>query len=514
VRRRATVAILAALALAAAGCTPSLRWVSPTAGGAGPSATPSPGGSSGSTVSWKPCDDVARQMLRQLAPDTEYSCGSVLVPQDWNNRDDGKTFEVALMRVHSTHQFRRIGSLLVNPGGPGASGVQLAAYLSLELPDEILQRFDIVGFDPRGVGNSTPAVKCFTDTDLDASFGVDPDPASQSQFDALTSLWRRMDDGCQAKYGAELPLFSTEQAAHDMDAIRAAVGDKKINYLGFSYGTLLGATYAQLYPTNIRAFVLDGAVDPTQKAVAAAEGQAKGFENAFDQFANWCRQNTCAIAPDARAAVNSAMARSRSAPLTGSDGRRVTPGWVLTGVIAALYSQAEWPALASAVGALVRGNPDPILGLADSYANRDPNGHYDNMFDIFNTVSCDDDASGVTTDQARSLQLQWRARYPLFGAALATGLLSCAVWPAKRDPYPVGKADGAPPIVVVGTINDPATPYVQTAKLATMLGNSTVVTWQGQGHTAYPQTTCIRSAIDAYLTDLTVPPAGTTCPAR
>jgi pimeloyl-ACP methyl ester carboxylesterase len=510
--RRAIVAIFAGVALVAAGCTPSLRWVSPTAGG-GASAAPSTGPSA-SPVTWKSCEDVARQMLPRLASDISYDCGSVLVPQDWKHPGGGKTFEIALMRVRSKHQFHRIGSLITNPGGPGASGVQLAAYLSLELPDDILQRFDVVGFDPRGVGNSTPAVKCFSDADLDRAFGTDPDPASQAQFDALAGLWRKMDNGCQAKYGATLSLFSTEQAARDIDAIRAAVGDKKINYLGFSYGTLLGATYAQLFPKNIRAFVLDGAVDPTQKAVDAAEGQAKGFENAFNQFSSWCQQNTCAIAPDARAAVTAALAKSRTAPVRGADGRRATAGWVLTGVIVALYSQAEWPSLASAVAALNRGNADPILGLADSYAQRDSHGHYDNMFDVFNTVSCDDDASGETIAQARTLQLRWRAKYPLFGAALATGLLGCAAWPAKRDPYPTGKANGAPPIVVVGTINDPATPYVQTGRLANMLGNATVVTWQGQGHTAYPQTTCIRATIDAYLIDLSVPPPGTTCPAR
>ncbi len=509
-QRRAIVAIFAVLAMVAAGCTPSLRWVSPTAGG-GATAPASPGAS---TVRWNSCQDVARQMLRQVPADTRYDCGSVLVPQDWHNPKNGKTFEVALMRVRSTHQYHRIGSLITNPGGPGASGVQLAAYLSLELPADILSRFDIVGFDPRGIGNSTPALKCFSDEDLDTAFGTDPDPKTQAQFDSLADLWRRMDAGCQAKYGSSLSLFSTEQAARDIDAIRTAVGDAKTNYLGFSYGTLLGATYAQLFPKNIRSFVLDGAVDPTQKAVDAAEGQARGFENAFNQFAKWCQQNSCAIAPDARAAVTSVLAKSRTSPVRSADGRMATAGWVLTGVTAALYSQAEWPALASSIAALARGNADTILALADSYAERDSSGHYDNMFDAFNTVSCDDDASGETLAQARTLQLQWRAKYPLFGASLATGLLSCALWPAKRDPYPTGQAKGAPPIVVVGTTNDPATPYAQTAKLANMLGNSTVVTWEGQGHTAYPQTSCIRNTIDAYLIDLSVPAAGTTCPAR
>ena len=512
-RRRAMVGILAVVALVATGCTPSLRWESPTAG---PSAagSASSGGPSAGSVRWTRCTDTARQILPRLASDVEYDCGSVVVPQDWNHKNDGKTFEIALMRVRSAQQHRRIGSLITNPGGPGGSGVELAAYLSLELPSDVLDRFDIVGFDPRGVGHSTPALKCFSDSDLDASFAADPDPGSQAQFDSLVTLWRTMANGCQAKYGPTLSLFSTKQSARDMDAIRAAVGDQKINYLGFSYGTLLGATYAQLFPRNIRAFVLDGAVDPTQTTVASAESQAKGFENAFNQFASWCKQNNCAIAPDARAAVQTAVANARKSPVTAGDGRKATAGWVLTGVIEALYSQTEWPGLASAVAALNRGDADAILGLADAYANRDSGGHYDNMFDVFNAVSCDDDDSRVTPAQVRTLQERWRKPYPLFGPALATGLLSCAVWPAKRDPYPTGKAAGAPPIVVVGTTNDPATPYAQTAKLANMLGNATVVTWQGQGHTAYPQTTCIRATIDAYLIDLDVPRAGTTCPAR
>jgi pimeloyl-ACP methyl ester carboxylesterase len=506
------VAILAAVAVAASGCAPSLRWVPAPTGAGGTSSAPSPGGSAGTSIKWKSCDDIASQILPQLASGVTYDCGSVLVPQDWNNKSDGKTYEVGLMRVHSSEQHQKIGTLVVNPGGPGGSGVQLAAYLSLELPDDILQRFDVVGFDPRGVGVSTPAVKCFSDSELDNAFGLDPDPQSQADFDKLSTLWQQMDNECQTKYGADLSLFSTEQAAHDIDAIRAGVGDQKLTYLGFSYGTLLGATYAQLYPKNIRAIVLDGAVDPTQKAVDAAEGQAKGFENAFDQFAAWCKDNTCPIAPDARAAVNGVLATSRSKPATATDGRKVTAGWVLTGVIESLYSQAEWPKLASAISSLKSGNPTGILQLADSYANRDQSGQYTNMFDIFNAVSCDDDASGETPALARTLQSQWRTKYPLFGGALATGLLGCANWPAKRDPFPTGQAVGAPPMVVVGTINDPATPYAQTAKLANMLGNSTVLTWQGQGHTAYPQTTCIRAAVDAYLINLTVPAPNTTCP--
>jgi pimeloyl-ACP methyl ester carboxylesterase len=456
---------------------------------------------------------VAAGLLPRVPGGIAYQCATIKVPQDWTNPGNGKTFNLALLRARSDGQAGRIGSLVVNPGGPGAPGVDLAVYLSAQLPADVLGRFDIVGFDPRGVGRSSP-VKCFSDADLDASFGADPDPQSQADFDALVALNRRMAGGCQTKYGDTLSLFSTEQAARDMDAVRIAVGDRKLTYLGYSYGTLLGAAYAQLFPRNIRAFVLDGAVDPTQKAIDSAEGQAAGFQHAFDEFAVWCQQNSCPIGPDAKASVTHALATARTSPVTSANGRKATAGWVLTAVFSALYSQSEWSTMAQAIANLGHNDPTGVFELADGYASRDRNGHFGNMFDIFNTVQCDDDASGETVDQARTLQQQWRTKYPLFGTSLAVGLLSCAVWPVKRDPYPTGKAVGAPPIVVVGTVNDPATPYEQTAKLANMLGVGTVVTWQGEGHTAYPQTSCIRASIDAYLINLTVPAAGLTCPAK
>src|SRR5690348_3040902 len=296
-------------ALLLAGCAPSARWMSPgTAQSAGPSVS---GGVHVNAPVWSSCDSDADKLLQGQAPaKIKYDCGTVLVPQDWAHPDSGKQFSIALIRVRSADQHDRIGSMLVNPGGPGASGVDLATYLSVELPDDILERFDIVGFDPRGVSRSNP-VKCFTDSELDNYFAFDPDPQSQTDFDAFVALNRKMAGDCQNKYSDTLSLFSTEQSARDMDGIRAALGEQKLTYLGFSYGTLLGATYAQLFPKNIRAFVLDGAVDPTQAAVPAAEGQAAGFEHAFDEFAAWCKANTtqCPAAPDPRAVLMAALAK-------------------------------------------------------------------------------------------------------------------------------------------------------------------------------------------------------------
>ncbi|MBX6724328.1 MAG: alpha/beta fold hydrolase, partial [Dactylosporangium sp.] len=284
-------AVLAAVALLAAGCTFDRHDRA------------EPGSASAGTVRWRNCADEARTVFRQAPRSVTYECATIAVPRNWA-QPAGETFDIALLRARAAGQRGRIGSLVVNPGGPGASGIQLAVYLSAGLPAEITRRFDIVGFDPRGVGRSSP-VKCLSDADLDRMFGSEPDPVTDAQFEEAVAIARQAGEACAAKYGETLPLFSTEQAARDLDAVRAAVGDEKLTYLGYSYGTLLGATYAQLFPGAVRALVLDGAVDPRQDAIAASEGQARGFERAFDAFATWCRTSAglCPIGPDARATV-------------------------------------------------------------------------------------------------------------------------------------------------------------------------------------------------------------------
>jgi pimeloyl-ACP methyl ester carboxylesterase len=496
--------VVAVTAVLLAGCVaPPSRWAGPISGRAAPS-----GRASAGTAEWSPCPEISPKKL----PNITFECATIKVPQDWSAQTNGKTFDLSLVRARASGQNNRIGSLVVNPGGPGASGLDLAVGLANALPIDVLFRFDLVGFDPRGVGRSSP-VECFSDADLDAFFGSDPDPVSQADFDSAVALSKRMAQSCGDKYRETLPLFSTEQAARDMDAVRIAVGDEKITYLGYSYGTLLGAVYAHLFPGNVRALVLDGAVDPSVEPLADLETQTKGFERAFDNFAAWCKAKAgqCPIGPDARATVMDTLQSSRTSPVAGPAGRKATAGWIMTAIIASLYDAGNWPNLATAVANVRRGNAVGVFQLADSYAHRDTSGRYTNLFDALLAVNCTDEDKPISVEQSRQLQGEWRVKYPLFGASMALNLI-CPQWPGKRDPYPVGEAKGAPPIVVVGTKGDPATPYEQTPKLAKLLGVGVVLTYEGEGHTVYPFNRCINAAVNAYLIDVKPPPDGQSCP--
>ncbi len=518
---RLVLAALAAVVVATAGCTLPVfapedadRAAPTTGASSAPPAVP------GTQAQWTPCPEVPRDLIGRGADNMSYDCASVAVPQDWNSPQSGKTYDVAMIRIRSSSQGDRIGSLLINPGGPGGSGVDTAVYLSYGaalggLPQDVTDRFDIVGFDPRGVSRSSP-VKCISPADEDASFAAPPDPESEAAFQEVVAINKRIAEGCAQKYGDQLGNFSTEQAARDMEAVRTAVGDAKTTYLGFSYGTLLGATYAQLYPDKVRALVLDGAVDPQQDSIASSETQAKGFERAFTNFTTWCKAtpDRCPIAPDARAAVTEALAKAEASPIRGAGGREATSGWVFLAVVSSLYTETGWQQLAKAIGDLQGGDPEGVFDLADQYADRRPDGTYSNLFDANYAVNCADTDSSPTVERIRQLQAEWRTKYPMFGASMAVGLLPCAFWQAERDPYPVGPATGSPPIMVVGTTGDPATPYENTAKLASMLGTGRVLTWEGEGHTAYPTTPCIATAVNRYLIDLRLPQEGLRCPAR
>jgi pimeloyl-ACP methyl ester carboxylesterase len=507
-----TLAVLCTVGALLAGCagTPSARWRDAPAeqSGSRDAAVPA--------ADWEPCPEVAGEILGEQPPDkVRYDCATIKVPRDWANPTGGETLDIALLRARSQRlrPGKHVGSLVINPGGPGGSGIDTAVYLSLTLPFKMLRNFDIVGFDPRGVGRSSP-VECFSNPDTDAMIAADPDPVNQREFDEVVELTEEMTDDCQDKYGEDLKYFSTEQTARDIDAIRRAVGDDKLTYLGYSYGTLLGAVYAKLFPNRIRAMVLDGAVDPTKDEVEGSEGQAAGFEQAFRNFAKWCEEqgrSQCPAGPDARATVRRLLDQARDRPVSGSDDREATAGWVLSAVVYTMYVQEWWPRLADALGQLDRGDPDGIFQIVDTFNERTTDGDYPNSFEILTLVNCVDEEKAPSVSDVRRLQKDWRRKYPLFGAPLALSILGCAVWPVGHDPYPYGRAAGAPPILVIGTTGDPATPYEQAGALAKLLGTGILVTYRGEGHTAYPKPGCLNDVVDNYLIDLKIPGSEVTC---
>jgi pimeloyl-ACP methyl ester carboxylesterase len=513
--------VLLATAFALAGCT--------TTGGTGRyGGDPIPGAPAPSraapvtpTISPLSFDDctagIAPQLRGRPGGDRplRFFCGRLRVPLDYR-APATKAIELFLVRVRLAGQQKRIGSLVVNPGGPGGSGVDAAVGLALSLPADVLRRFDIVGFDPRGVGLSSP-VECIPATLKDRAVALDPDARTEQQYQAQVQVAKEVSQACERKYGADLQHYNTEETARDLDLVRQAVGDPRLTYLGYSYGTRLGAVYAHLFPKRVRALVLDGAVDPKAGEATSAEAQAKGFERAFDEFAASCRSRgaTCLIGPDPRASMVRALARARRAPIPSgrTDPRKATAGHVLLAAVSALYDQGDWPQLESAIAEANSGTAGGVLDLVDRYTQRDPKGEYSNLVDANTAVNCADSRERVPEATVRRALAAWRAKYPLFGSSLALGLIGCQQWAAPRQPVPAVGAAGAPPLLVIGTVNDPATPYASARVLARTLATGRLLTWRGEGHTAYPKTRCVTAAVNAYLLALKVPKSGATCSA-
>jgi pimeloyl-ACP methyl ester carboxylesterase len=468
-----------------------------------------------SPVSFNDCTSVIRPQVRDSPGGDRplsFGCGKLRVPLDYRN-PSRKAIDLFLIRVRLAGQQKRIGSLVVNPGGPGGSGADAAVGLGLSLPTDVLKRFDLVGFDPRGVGLSAP-VECISDQLKDDSLALDPD--AEDAFAAQAKLARQISTDCVAKYGDDLQHYNTEETARDLDLVRQAVGDSRLTYLGYSYGTRLGSVYAQLFPRRVRALVLDGAVDPKAGEVASSRTQAAGFERAFDQFAADCkaRNAACLIGPDPRATVTRILAQARRSPIPGgSGGRKATAGPVLLAIVSALYDRGDWAELESALADAGNGNSSGVFTLADRYNQRDKDGHYTNLADANTAINCADTAEKVPDATVQKALSAWRKQYPLFGSSLALGLLTCQQWRAPREPLPAVRAAGAPPLLVIGTVNDPATPYASAKVLARTLASGRLLTWRGEGHTAYPKTTCVTAAVDAYLISLKVPAPNATCAA-
>jgi pimeloyl-ACP methyl ester carboxylesterase len=514
---RGLVAAASGLLLAVSGCTSS----SDDAAQSPPPAPSAPAEPEAAEIAWSDCDAEISQLVVNRPGserDLAFECGRTEVPISYDELQ-GDKLPLFLVRARLAGQTDRIGSLVVNPGGPGASGAEAAISRALALPEDVLRRFDVVGFDPRGVGLSTP-VECIPADLKDRIVAAEPRPSTPEQIDEAFALQQEVADGCAEEYGEALGTFNTVDTARDMDLLRQSLGDEQLTYLGYSYGTTLGSTYAELFPDRVRALVLDAAVDPDDDPRAAAEQQATSLEASFDAYAAGCVAlvSGCPLGPEPRRFVEELLDQAATAPIPSAlpgETRQATPGVISTAIVAAQYDPASWPQLTQGLAAARNGDAQGVFSLADSISGRLPGGTYTNLIDANVAITCADTepATAVPEEQIRTLATEWGQRYPLFGAGSAVGLRNCQVWDAERTPVPERDAEGAPPILVIGNAGDPVTPLPGAVDMAEDLTSGVLLTWQGQGHTAYAKTECVTAAVNAYLIDLVVPQDGLTCPA-
>ena len=459
-------------------------------------------------IAWAACADDPKT---EKTDESAAQCGKLRVPLDYA-APAGEAIEVGLARNPAGKPDQRIGSLLVNPGGPGGSGVEMVEYDPHGYDGPLHDRFDIVGFDPRGVGESA-AVHCLDDRSRDDWNAADEADAAHGKLLA---------DACQANSGKLLPFVGTRNTARDMDVLRAVLGDRKLNYLGFSYGTYLGSLYAEEFPDRTGRLVLDGAVDPVMNLLQHNVQQQAGFEKSLREFAADCvKQRGCPLGGDPdRAAQKLAdfLDGLKENPLTTRSGRKLTAteGW--TAVISSLYGgDQSWKYLRDMLAwAMIKDKGDYLLDRADGYNGRDAEGHYSNMFDAYLAIHCAD--GGVETPTAEQLQAalaELNEKAPLVSRHNPEQALfdpDCRAWPYRstEQPHQI-TAVGAAPILVVGSTGDPATPYAWSQKLASGLANGVLLTREGDGHTGYGKSKCVSTAVDGFLVDGVMPAAGTSC---
>ncbi|MFE6310068.1 alpha/beta hydrolase [Streptomyces rochei] len=525
--RTRTGATLLAAALLATACS---------AGGASTSAGPAAAEAAGATKAAR----TALAALPQATPSTltpyyeqklkwrdcgvpGFQCATMKAPLDYAKPSEGDV-RLAVARKKATGPGERLGSLLVNPGGPGGSAIgYLQQYAGIGYPEEVRARYDMVAVDPRGVARSEP-IECLDGREMDAYTQTDVTPDDQGETDELVGAYQKFAEGCGADAPKLLRHVSTVEAARDMDILRAVLGDEKLTYVGASYGTFLGATYAGLFPDRAGRLVLDGAMDPSLPARRLNLEQTAGFETAFQSFAKDCvKQPDCPLGgknttPDQVGKNLKAFFDDLDAepiPTGDADGRRLTESLATTGVIAAMYDEGAWQQLRESLTSAIKEKDGAgLLVLSDSYYEREADGGYSNLMFANASVNCLDlPAAFSTPDEVREALPEFEKASPVFGEGLAWSSLNCAYWPVEPtgEPHRI-EAAGATPIVVVGTTGDPATPYRWAEALAGQLSSGRLLTYEGDGHTAYGRgSACIDSAINTYLLRGTAPEDGTRC---
>lgn len=459
-------------------------------------------------LDWRECDGV---------DDGTYDCTEVTAPLDWTDPEGGE-IELAVIR-RQADSGDPAGSLLTNPGGPGASGFDLIAHSALfAVGEELAAAYDVVGFDPRGVGRST-AVTCLDPEAMDAYlYGIPEHPRGTPEWEQeLTESNRVFAEACEAESGGILPFITTDNAARDLDLLRAVLGDATLTYLGYSYGTFLGATYAKLFPDRVGRLVLDGAVDPSISGTEMGMVQAAGFESALRAFMTWCLgEKECPFdgaLDDALDDLSTLLESVDRAPLPNDDGRRLGADTLVTAIVSALYADVRWPYLNQALADALAGDPAVAFVLADDYNSRDADGSYlDNTAEAFRAYNCMDYPIEDDPDAEAAARAYLAEHAPTI-APYWEGVEPCADWPAVATGVRERiTADGAAPIVVVGTTNDPATPYSWSEALADQLASGVLITRVGEGHTGFNKgNACVDDAVVSYLIDGEAPGDGLRC---
>lgn len=453
----------------------------------------------GQQVTWEACGDIR--------------CATIEVPLDYSD-PGGDTIELSLASAPATGD--RIGAMVVNPGGPGAPGTTIAEEADGYFDPELRARYDVVGFDPRGTGSSTP-VDCLTDDEVDEYVATDPDPDDRAEVAEFVRVSKRFWAGCEEKSGDLGSHVSTIEAARDMDVIRAVLGEEKLTYFGFSYGTRLGATYATLFPDNVGRFVLDGAVDPSLSTLDGALTQAKGFETALRSYVADCVDKGSCFLGDTVAeglrTISDLLDDIEEEPLPGDGDRELAVGNAFYGLVLPLYLKDNWPLLDAGLQEALDGSGKTLLFLSDFYGSRQGGRYVDNSLEAISVINCLDDPWSVPARKVRSHYDEFRKASPTFGEVFAWGLTACHGTPFERtEPDLEITGAGAAPIVVIGTTRDPATPYEEAVAMAEQLESGVLLSRDGDGHTGYNKgNACVDDAVHAYLVDGAVPADGTEC---
>jgi pimeloyl-ACP methyl ester carboxylesterase len=511
-RSKALVALLGAASLLIVACSGGgddvVAVPQPTAGGAITDGT----GGAATTIAPPPSTPVVEVAPIAWEPYAEgVEVGALDVPIDYADPSAG-TFELFVAR-HLADPDQRIGSLLVNPGGPGFGGSDFAIFATSIYQPELLDRFDIVGWDPRGTGLSEPAIDCVED--LDPVYGaVDITPDTPEERQQLIDVAQGFTTSCVERNAAILQHVGTNDTARDIDAIRRALGEETISYFGSSYGSELGGVWATLYPDTVRAAVLDGAVDPAAGFGERLLSQLSGFESTLASFLAGCSADpSCAFSNggNAEAAFDALMQQLDDAPLPSAGGRpAVNRAVAVYGVGQAMYSESLWPALERSLADAQNGDGAGLLGLYDAYFQRTPEGTYGNELEAFTVINCMDSAERLTVAEEDALAVEVRAAAPRMSPGDA-GSYSCSFYPPSEEPRAAITGAGAGPILVIGTTGDAATPLAGTRVMADTLDDGRLVVVVADRHTGYGANECINQVVARYLIDLEVPPEGTEC---